>query len=115
MDVLDPTVTTVLGIGVVLALYLALDLVRRGADDLYAFRTRRRHRMAEAGQAFPIVARQVLPHEDDGPGRYLVRGVVERTGTETSFEVDASGAPEALRQALERGVSPSSATKVPEK
>jgi hypothetical protein len=111
MQSLDAKLTTMFLVGCVVALYLAFDIVRRGADDLYAFRVRRRQRVAESGLAFPVMAKRVLPHEDDGPGRYLVSGVVDRTGRPTSFEVDASGVPDALRKALERGVTPSSATK----
>ena len=111
MQSLDAKLTTMFLVGCVVALYLAFDIVRRGADDLYAFRVRRRQRVAESGLVFPVMAKRVLPHEDDGPGRYLVSGVVDRTGRPTSFEVDASGVPDALRKALERGVTPSSATK----
>ena len=90
---------------------VVLIVARRSFDDLYAFRRRRRERIAERGRAFGVLPRPALPHEGDGPGLYLVSGVVERTGAPARFEVEASGVPDALRKAMERGVSPANATK----
>ena len=93
------------GSSVVLVLCLAALLLcgREGWRELRGWYRRR------AG--FPVLSRPVLPHEDDGPGTYLITGVLERRGTPTCFKIEASGVPDAMQKALERGVFPAAATK----
>ena len=98
----------------VVSVYLTITFVRRGFDDLYAFRRRRSERLVERGMPFGVVPRPALPHEGDGPGTYLVHGVLERTGALTEFRVEATGEPDAFRKSVERGVSPAKVTKLHE-
>ena len=98
------------GSSVVLVLCLAA-LVLCGREMWYGLRRWHRRRAGESGRVFPVISRPVLPYEDDGPGTYLITGVLERRGTPTCFKVEASGVPDAMRKAAERGVFPSAVTK----
>ena len=100
--------------GPVLVTVCLVALVACGVEGWRELRRWYHRRAGESGRMFPVVplqARTVLPHEDDGPGTYLVTGVLERSGTPTRFQTEASGVPDAVRKALERGVSPAAVTK----
>ena len=96
---------------VVLVAFVTGIVVDRLVDGVRAFRRDRRLRMGESGRVFPVVTRMVLPYEGDGCGVYLVQGVLERTGERSDLRLDANSINDALRQALERGVSPTHVTK----
>jgi hypothetical protein len=102
-----------LGSASLLAICVIGLLISRGIDDWRSLRLWYRRRIGESGRAFQVMSRRVLPHEDDGPGTYEISGVLERSGAATRFQVEATGVPDAVRQAIQRGVVPAGVAKRP--